>query len=241
MKPEHLLRTQMLIGQEALNKLNSSRVAVFGIGGVGSFAAEGLIRSGVGSFLLVDDDVISPSNLNRQIHATTKTIGQSKVEAMKERMLSINPDAVIDTAEAFVLYDNINKLITEEIDYVVDSLDTVTAKLAIAMRAGQLHIPVTAAMGTGNKLDPTRFEVADIYDTSICPLCRVMRRELKKRGIPGLKVVYSREEPRKPAIPEDQEHSAHPKRMTPGSISFVPSVAGLIIAGEVIKDLAGEG
>lgn len=234
---EGLERSELLLGKDAMKRLEQAKVAVFGIGGVGSYVVEGLVRSGIGGFLLVDDDVIAASNLNRQLHATRDTIGRKKVQVMKERILSIQPEAKVETREDFVLYDNIGGLITTGLDYVVDSLDTVTAKLAIAERCNELGIPVIAAMGTGNKLNPALFQVGDIYQTSVCPLCKVMRKELRKRGISGLKVVYSREEPLKPGRDLMNEAGAHKKRQTPGSVSFVPSVAGLILAGEVIRDL----
>lgn len=233
-----LQRTQMLLGEEAMENLKNRKIAIFGIGGVGSYVAEGLVRCGVEDFVLVDDDVIAESNLNRQIHATAASIGRSKTEVMGERICSINPKARVTEKKIFVLHDNIIELITKDLDYIVDALDTVTAKLAIAKTAAKHQIPMIAAMGTGNKLNPMAFEVADIYETSICPLCRVMRRELKKIEIPKLKVVYSREEPIKPFMVKEQEEGGlHQKRAAPGSISFVPSVAGFIIAGEVIKDL----
>lgn len=234
---ESFMRTQMLLGGGAMEKLKKSTVAIFGVGGVGSYVAEGLVRCGVGRFILVDDDVIVQSNLNRQIHAVTGTIGQPKVKAMAERMHSISPEADIIERQEFVLDHNINDILTGDIDYVVDALDTVTAKLAIAKRALELKIPEISAMGTGNKLDPTMLMVGDIYGTSVCPLCRVMRKELNRRGISSLKVVYSKEEPVKPAPPVDEEGGAHPKRAIPGSVSFVPSVAGLIMAGETVKDI----
>jgi len=244
-------RTELLIGAEALARLSQSKIAIFGIGGVGSFTAEGLARSGVGKFVLVDDDTICLTNLNRQIHASHKTIGQVKVEAMKGRILAINPQAEVVTFQRFYLPECAEELIMDDYDYIVDAVDTVTAKLDLAERAYHSGIPIISAMGAGNKLDPTRFEVADIYQTSVCPLAKVMRQELRKRGIPKLKVVYSKEDPihrqehadgnqnNTSVCPPDAARNCTAKRQIPGSISFVPSVAGLIIAGEVIKDIIG--
>lgn len=241
---ERLIRTEMLIGKEGLQKLENSKVAVFGIGGVGTYVVEGLVRSGIGSFVLIDDDVIAESNINRQIHATNQTIGQPKVEAMKQRMIEINPNVQVITHKTFVLYDNIDELITKDLTYAVDALDTVTAKIAIAMKADAMNIPLISSMGTGNKLNPMELTVDDIYKTSICPLCKVMRKELKKRGLEALKVVYSKETPRKPIFGEEEGTEEievqHKKRAVPGSMSFVPSVAGLIIASEIVKEIIGE-
>lgn len=245
---ERLIRSEMLIGSEALHKLGNSTVAIFGIGGVGTYVAEGLVRSGIGSFVLIDDDVIAESNINRQLHANYTTLGQPKVEAMKQRMLDINPQVRIIVQRAFVLYDNIEGLLTKDLTYVVDALDTVTAKIAIAMRAKELDIPLISSMGTGNKLNPMELTVDDIYNTSVCPLCKVMRKELKKRGLQSLKVVFSKEMPRTPLFGETEGREEteteiesgqilHKKRVVPGSIAFVPSVAGLIIASEVVKDI----
>ena len=218
-------RTELVIGKDAIKKLNGSKVAVFGIGGVGSFVVEGLVRAGIGKFVLVDKDEFDITNLNRQIIATHKTIGKPKVEVAKERILEINPNAKVEIYKEFFLPET-EGILDETIDYIVDCVDTVTAKIELVVRANKLNIPIISAMGTGNKLDPTLFEVSDIYKTSVCPLAKVMRKELKARNIPHLKVVYSKEEPIK-----------HKEQQVPGSISFVPSVAGLIIAGEVIKDL----
>ena len=224
-------RTELIIGKDAIEKLNNSKVCVFGIGGVGSFVVEGLARAGVGNFLLVDKDVVSETNLNRQLIATTKTIGMPKVEIAKQRILEINPNANVEIIQEFFMPDS--KIVLDNtINYIVDCIDTVTAKIELILRANKNNIPIISAMGTGNKLDPTKFEVTDIYKTSVCPLAKVMRKELKQRGIKKLKVVYSKEEPIKPNYPEDYE-----EKNVPGSISFVPSVAGLIIAGEVIKDI----
>ena len=241
-------RTELLIGKEAIEKLNKSKVAIFGIGGVGSFVVEALARAGIGNFILVDNDKISITNINRQIIATHKTLGMNKVDIEKERILEINPNAKVEVYKEFFMPDSIG-ILDESVDYIVDSVDTVTAKIELVMRANKLKIPIISSMGTGNKLDPTRFEIADIYQTSICPLAKVMRKELKSRGIEKLKVLYSKEEPVKVKQSENNDlenESIDPKETktegtskirVPGSISFVPSVAGLIIAGEVIKDL----
>ena len=223
---EGFSREERLIGKENLEKLNKSKVAVFGIGGVGSFVVEGLARAGIGKFLLVDNDTVDITNINRQIHANITTIGKNKVDVMKERILNINPQAEVDISTEFFMPGS--KLVDNSLDYIVDAIDTVTGKIELVCRANELNIPIISAMGTGNKLDPTKFEVADIYKTSVCPLAKVMRKELRSRGIQKLKVVYSKEEPIKT---NDGDYK------TPASISFVPSVAGLIIAGEVIKDV----
>lgn len=221
-------RTELLIGKEGIEKLQKAKVAVFGIGGVGSFVVEGLARAGVGNFILVDNDKVSLTNLNRQIIATRKTIGKLKVEVARDRILEINPNANVEIYQEFFMPDS-EEILDNTVNYIVDSVDTVTAKIELVIRANKLNIPLISSMGTGNKLDPTKFEVTDIYKTEVCPLAKVMRKELRTRGIKKLKVVYSKEEPIKP----DREE----QRQVPGSISFVPSVAGLIIAGEVIKDL----
>ena len=223
---ENFNREERLIGKENLEKLSKAKVAVFGIGGVGSFVVEGLARAGVGNLLLVDNDTIDITNINRQIHANVNTVGKNKVDVMKERILSINPEAKVETSTEFFMPGS--KLIDNSLDYIVDAIDTVTGKIELVCKANEFNIPIISAMGTGNKLDPTKFEVADIYKTSVCPLAKVMRKELRTRGISKLKVVYSKEEPIKP---KDGDYK------TPASISFVPSVAGLIIAGEVIKDI----
>lgn len=222
-------RTAMLIGEDALNKLAFSHVAIFGVGGVGSYVVEALARSGVGEFDLIDSDTINISNINRQIIATHDTIGLSKVDVAKERILSINPTAKVNTHSIFYLPENRNGLDFSQYDYIVDAVDTVTAKIDIIVKAKENNVPVISSMGTGNKLDPTQFAVTDIYKTSVCPLARVMRRELKKRGVDSLKVLYSKEEPK--------TQDTVKEKCAPASIAFVPSVAGLIIAGEVIKDL----
>lgn len=241
-------RTELVIGKEAVNKLHSKKVAVFGIGGVGSFVVEGLVRAGIEKFILVDDDKVCLTNLNRQIIATRKTIGKPKVEVSKERILEINPDCEVKTYQEFFLPET-KGILDETIDYIVDCVDTVTAKIELVVRANNLGLPIISAMGTGNKLDPTQFEVTDIFKTSVCPLAKVMRKELKTRNIPRLKVVYSKEKPIKPednmenscksdcVCPSGTVRKCTTKNQVPGSVSFVPSVAGLIIAGEVIKDL----
>lgn len=243
-------RTELLIGKESIEKLNNAKVAIFGVGGVGSFVVESLARAGVQNFIIVDDDKVCLTNLNRQIIATYKTIGKYKVDVAKERILDINPKANVETYKEFFMPAS-KEILDESVSYVVDSVDTVTAKIELVMRANKLNIPIISSMGTGNKLDPTRFEVTDIYKTSVCPLAKVMRKELKARGIKKLKVVYSKEVPIKPKETEEiscKNHCVCPpgtkrkctaKNQIPGSISFVPSVAGLIIAGEVIKDIIG--
>lgn len=225
-------RTELLIGKENIEKLNNSKVAIFGIGGVGSFVVEGLVRAGIGNFILVDNDEIDLTNLNRQIIATRKTIGRPKVEVAKERILEINPNAKIEIHQKFFMPE-VEGILDNTINYIVDCVDTVTAKIELVLRAKKLNIPIISSMGTGNKLDPTKFEITDIYKTSVCPLAKVMRKELKTRGIDKLKVIYSKEEPIKKLINKEETNQ---KRMS-GSISFVPSVAGLIIAGEVVKDI----
>ena len=224
---EQFSRTELLIGKEGVKKLQTSKVAIFGIGGVGSYVVEGLARAGIGNFILVDKDVVDETNINRQIIATTKTIGMPKVEVAKQRILEINPNAKVDAFVEFFM-PNSKGIIDNSINYIIDCVDTVTAKIEIIMRAKNNNIPVISSMGTGNKLDPTRFEIADIYSTSICPLAKVMRKELRNRNIKHLKVVYSKEKPK-------LENNI--KKDVPGSISFVPSVAGLIIASEVVKDI----
>lgn len=236
-------RTELLIGSSGIEKLNNAKVAVFGIGGVGSFVVEGLVRAGVGNFILVDHDKISLTNLNRQIHSNHKTIGEYKVDAMKKRILEINPNAKVETFKEFYSPECKEKMLDETVSYVVDSVDTVTAKIELVVNCKKLNIPIISAMGTGNKLDPTKFEITDIYKTDICPLAKVMRKELRKRGIDNLKVLYSKEEPLKPylsiitEISNEEVKNGKPKKQVPGSISFVPTVAGLIIAGEVVKDI----
>jgi tRNA A37 threonylcarbamoyladenosine dehydratase len=239
----------MLIGKEALEKLGNSKVAIFGIGGVGSYVVEGLVRCGVGKLVLVDDDCICLTNLNRQLHATRKTIGKPKVEAMRDRILEINPKAEVTVFQKFYLPETEDELIQDDYDYIVDAIDTVTGKIGLVMKAQEKGIPIICSMGTGNKLDPTKLEIADIFSTSIDPLSRVMRKELRARGVVSLKVLYSKEEPIKPVETEDSScavgcicppgttRKCTHRHTIPGSVSFVPSAAGLIIAGEVIKDL----
>lgn len=234
-------RTELLIGKEAIEKLHDSKVAIFGIGGVGSFVLEGLVRAGIGKFVLVDSDNISLTNLNRQILATTKTIGMPKVEVAKRRILEINPNAKVQIYKEFFT-PNSKDILNKDISYIVDCVDTVTAKIELVQRANELNIPIISSMGTGNKLDPTNFEITDIYNTTVCPLAKVMRKELKKRNIKSLKVIYSTEKPIElkrieKDILENNIGEEASKKQVPGSISFVPSVAGLIIAGEVVKDI----
>lgn len=229
-------RTELLVGEEGINKLHNSKVIVFGIGGVGSFVVEALTRAGVGNLILVDNDTICISNLNRQIHATQATVGMIKVEAMKERVISINPKCNVEAKQVFITADNISEIIPSDVDYVVDAIDTVTSKLALAEYCYKNNINIISSMGTGNKMDPTQFRVSDVFKTRVCPLAKVMRHELRKRGVKKLKVVYSEE---MPMTPDKGRAVPSAKRQTPGSISFVPPVAGMIIGGEVIKDLTG--
>lgn len=247
-------RTQLLLGESAMQELANKRVAVFGIGGVGGYACEALVRSGIGAFDLIDDDKVCLTNLNRQIIATRKTVGKYKVDVMEERIHDINPDAGVRVHKCFFLPENADEFPFDEYDYVVDAVDTVTAKISLVMKAQEKNIPVISSMGAGNKLDASQFRVADIYKTKVCPLAKVMRRELKKRGVKKLKVVYSEEMPTRPVedmaiscrtnciCPPGAQHKCTERRDIPGSVAFVPSVAGLIIAGEVVKDLtAGAG
>lgn len=231
-------RTKLLLGEKAMQTLSNAKVAVFGVGGVGGYTVEALARSGVGHFDLIDNDTVSITNINRQIIATTQTIGKSKVIAAKERILSINPEASVETHEVFYLPENAHTFDFTKYDYIVDAVDTVAAKIALVENAARCGTKIISSMGAGNKLDPTAFEVSDIYKTSVCPLARVMRTQLKKRGIKKLKVVYSKEHPIAAKAQADEENCS--KRTIPGSVSFVPSVVGLIIAGEVIKDLTKE-
>ena len=244
-------RTQLLLGGEAMKKLSESRVAVFGVGGVGGYACEALVRSGVGHFDLIDNDKVCLTNLNRQIIATRKTVGKYKTDVMKERMLEINPEVDVTIHKCFFLPENADEFPFSEYDYVIDAVDTVTAKLELVMKCRELNVPIISSMGAGNKLDASAFRVADIYKTKMCPLAKVMRRELKKRGVKKLKVVYSEEKPTRPIedmsvscrtnciCPPGAAHKCTERRDIPGSVAFVPSVAGLIIAGEVVKDLTG--
>ena len=242
-------RTELLLGKEAMNKLSGSKVAIFGIGGVGGYACEALVRSGVGAFDLIDDDKVCLTNLNRQIIATRKTVGKYKAEVMKDRILEINPDAHVTIHKCFFLPENADEFPFHEYDYIVDAVDTVTAKIELVMKAQEKNVPIISSMGAGNKLDGSQFRVSDIYKTKMCPLAKVMRRELKKRGVRKLKVVYSEEKPIRPLddmsiscrtnciCPPGAKHKCTERRDIPGSVAFVPSVAGLIIAGEVVKDL----
>lgn len=237
-------RTELLIGKQGIEKLKKSKIAIFGLGGVGSYVVEGLARAGIENFILVDNDIVELTNLNRQIIATHKTLGKPKVEIAKTRILEINPKSKIETHQEFFNLES-KEILDKTITYIVDAIDTITSKIELIVRANKLNIPIISSMGTGNKLDPTKFEVTDIYKTSICPLAKVMRKELKVRGIPKLKVVYSKEEPIKQNKTIEKEDKSEidalekckAKKQTQGSISFVPSVAGLIIAGEVIKDI----
>lgn len=246
---EEFCRTEMLLGGEAMDRLARSRVAVFGVGGVGGYVCEALARSGVGALDLIDKDKVALSNLNRQIIATRKTVGREKTDVMRERILEINPEALVRVYPCFFLPENTDSFPFEEYDYVVDAVDTVTAKIELVMRAREKGVPIISSMGAGNKLDASAFRVADIYDTRVCPLARVMRRELKKRHVEQLKVVYSEEEPIIDHAADETgkcggetavSNAETPRRSVPGSVAFVPSVAGLIIAGEVVKDLVQE-
>ena len=242
-------RTELLLGKEAMEKLKNARVAVFGIGGVGGYVCEALVRSGVGAFDLIDDDKVCLTNLNRQIIATRKTVGKYKTDVMRERILEINPDAAVQTYKCFFLPENAAEFPFEKYDYIVDAVDTVTAKIELVMKAQEMQVPIISSMGAGNKLDASQFRVADIYKTKVCPLAQVMRRELKKRGVKKLKVVYSEEKPIRPMedmsiscrtnciCPPGEKYKCTERRDIPGSVAFVPSVVGMILAGEVIKDL----
>ena len=236
---EQFSRTALLLGDDGVQRLTKARVAVFGIGGVGGYAVEALARSGIGALDLVDHDTVSLSNINRQIIATHDTLGKLKVEVAKERIHAINPDCHVRTFPVFFLPDTVDTFDFSQYDYVVDAIDTVTAKLLLAEKTYAAGIPLISAMGTGNKLDPTAFEVTDINKTTFCPLARIMRKELKKRGIPHLKVVYSQEPAMTPGANSDEPVELAGRKPVPGSTAFVPAVAGLILAGEVIKDLAG--
>jgi len=244
-------RSELIIGTEGLEKLKNSKVAVFGVGGVGSFTVEALARTGIGHLVLIDDDCVCLTNLNRQLHATRKTVGKPKVEAMRDRVLEINPKCDVAIIQKFYMPEVAEEILDKSFDYIVDAIDTVTAKIDLAVRSNELGIPIISAMGAGNKTDPTKFEVSDIFKTSVDPLAKVVRKELRNRGVKKLKVVYSKEEPVKPVETETSSCSAGcicpkgtarkctVKHQIPGSLSFVPSVMGLIIGGEVIKDLIG--
>lgn len=243
-------RTELLVGKDGMEKLSNSHVAVFGIGGVGGYVVEALVRSGVSKFDIIDDDMVCLTNINRQIIATRDTVGKYKVDVMKERILSINPNAEVNTFKCFYMPENADDFDLSKYDYIVDAIDTVTAKLELIVRAKQLNVPIISSMGAGNKLNPAEFEVTDIYSTSVCPLARVMRYELRKRGIKSLKVVYSKEKPIRPIedmsiscrthciCPKGTAHKCTERRDIPGSVAFVPSVVGLIIASEIFKDIA---
>lgn len=242
-------RTQLLLGEESMKKLSDMRVAVFGIGGVGGYVCEALVRTGIGHFDLIDDDKVCLTNLNRQIIATRKTVGQYKADVMKERMLEINPNVEVNVYKCFFLPENADEFPFADYDYVIDAVDTVTAKVELVMKCKEMNVPIISSMGAGNKLDASAFKVADIYKTKMCPLAKVMRHEMKKRGVKKLKVVYSEEKPTRPIedmsiscrthciCPPGAQHKCTERRDIPGSVAFVPSVAGMIIAGEVIKDL----
>ena len=230
-------RTELLLGKDGMERLKNARVAVFGIGGVGGYTVEALARSGVGTLDLIDDDKVCLTNLNRQIIATRKTVGKYKVDVAKERILEINPDAVVHTYKMFYMPDTADQFDFSQYDYVVDAIDTVTGKIELVMQAQKSNTPIISCMGAGNKMDASAFEVADIYKTSVCPLAKVMRRELKRRGVKHLKVVYSKEVPLTPDYEACGEDARVHGKQVPGSSAFVPSVAGLILAGEVVKDL----
>ncbi len=246
-------RTQLLLGEDAMERLKNARVAVFGVGGVGGYVCEALVRSGVGAFDLIDDDKVCLTNINRQIIATRKTVGQYKVEVMRDRMLEINPDVKVNIYKCFFLPENADDFPFSKYDYVVDAVDTVTAKIELVMKCQEAGVPIISSMGAGNKIEASAFKVADIYKTKMCPLAKVMRRELKKRGVKKLKVVYSEEKPIRPLedmsiscrtnciCPPGAKHTCTERRDIPGSLAFVPSVAGLIAAGEIVKDLTGKG
>ena len=245
-------RTELLLGEDGIDKLKNARVAVFGVGGVGGYVCEALVRSGVGAFDLIDDDKVCLTNINRQIIATRKTLGQYKVDVMKERMLDINPNVDVRVYKCFFLPENADEFPFSEYDYVVDAVDTVTAKIELVMKCRKEEVRIISSMGAGNKFEASAFQVADIYKTNMCPLAKVMRRELKKRGVKKLKVVYSEEKPTRPIedmsincrtnciCPPGAEHKCTERRDIPGSLAFVPSACGLIIAGEVVKDLTGK-
>jgi tRNA threonylcarbamoyladenosine dehydratase len=244
-------RTELMFGNEGMNRLSNARVAVFGIGGVGGYTVEALARAGIGKLDIIDDDKVCLTNINRQLIATRKTVGKYKVDVMKERILEINPKAEVTTYQCFYTPQTSDQFDFSQYDYIVDAIDTVSGKIEMVLRANEKNVPIISCMGAGNKLDPTKFEVTDIYKTSVCPLAKVMRRELKVRGVKKLKVVYSQELPKKPLedmaiscktgciCPPGAERKCTARRQIPGSNSFVPSVAGLILAGEVIKDLTG--
>lgn len=230
MEESQFSRTELLLGEKSVEKLAKKRIAVFGVGGVGGFVCEGLVRAGIGEIDIIDKDTVSVSNLNRQLIALHSTVGQNKVDVLEKRLKDINPKLILRKYKCFFLPETSDNFDFKQYNYVVDAIDTVTGKIELVLKAEEAGVPIISAMGAGNKLDPTAFQMADIYKTSVCPLARVMRRELKKRGIEKLKVVYSKEEPVKPVFAEGEE-------TVPGSVSFVPSVMGLIIAGEIVKEL----
>ena len=236
---DQFTRTRLLLGDDGIERLKHARVAVFGLGGVGSYVVEALARSGVGTLDIVDDDRIALSNLNRLLYATRDNVGQPKTEVVRLRIASICPETVVYAHNCFYLPETADRFDFTQYDYVADAIDTVSGKLQLVLQANAANVPIISCMGAGNKLDPTAFEVADISKTSVCPLARIMRRELKKRGVGHLKVVYSKEPPTEPSAAEAEPDVAHAKRQTPGSCAFVPSVAGLIMAGEIIRDLCG--
>ena len=233
MEENQFSRTELLLGKKSVENLAKKRVAVFGVGGVGGFVCEGLVRSGIGIIDIIDKDTVDISNLNRQLIALHSTVGMNKVDVLEARLKDINKDLIVNKYKCFFLPETSGSFEFEKYDYVVDAIDTVTGKIELVLKAKDAGVPIISAMGAGNKLDPTAFQVADIYKTSVCPLARVMRRELKKRGVDSLKVVYSKEEPIKPSFAEGEE-------VVPGSVSFVPSVMGLIIAGEIVKELSAK-
>ncbi len=235
---EQFARTQILLGEKAMHTLSNAHVAVFGVGGVGGYVCEALVRSGVGKFTIVDSDTVSVTNINRQIIATWDSVGKYKVDVMRDRMLAINPEVAITVQKCFFLPENEDTFDFTQYDYVVDAVDTVAAKIALVMKAKEANVPIISSMGAGNKLDASQFKVADIYKTKVCPLAKVMRHELKKRGVRKLKVVYSEELPKKPVEAlQEKVPEGSSRRAIPGSVAFVPSAAGLIIAGEVVKEL----
>lgn len=235
---EQFARTQILLGEKAMDTLSNAHVAIFGVGGVGGYVCEALVRSGVGKFTIVDNDTVSITNINRQIIATWDSVGKCKVDVMRERMLVINPEVVVTVRKCFFLPENEDTFDFAQYDYVIDAVDTVAAKIALVMKAKEANVPIISSMGAGNKLDASQFKVTDIYKTKVCPLAKVMRHELKKRGIRKLKVVYSEEIPKKPIeVLQEEVPEGSSRRAIPGSVAFVPSAAGLIIAGEVVKDL----
>ena len=233
MEENQFSRTELLLGKKSVENLAKKRVAVFGVGGVGGFVCEGLVRSGIGIIDIIDKDTVDISNLNRQLIALHSTVGMNKVDVLEERLKDINKDLIVNKYKCFFLPETSGSFEFEKYDYVVDAIDTVTGKIELVLKAKEAGVPIISAMGAGNKLDPTAFQVADIYKTNVCPLARVMRRELKKRGVDRLKVVYSKEEPIKPSFTEGE-------KVVPGSVSFVPSVMGLIIAGEIVKELTAK-